>query len=102
MPRPRKSLISVETTPYYHCVSRCIRRAFLCGIDSFTGQSYEHQRAWVEQRQALGQIFCFNVCAYAVMSNHYHVVLHINTKEQASLTDKQVLRGGRNQHRREQ
>lgn len=83
MPKPRYSQISLSDTPYYHCVSRCVRRAFLCGTDAFTGQCYEHRRQWVEDKiLALSGIFALDVCAYAVMSNHYHVVLHIN--EQAA------------------
>lgn len=41
---PRNTLVSLEATPYYHCTSRCVRRAFLCG------EAYEHPREWVENR----------------------------------------------------
>ncbi|WP_442866193.1 hypothetical protein [Aeromonas sp. QDB30] len=40
----RSRQISLQDTPYYHVVSRCVRRAFLCGEDAHSGQSYEHRR----------------------------------------------------------
>ena len=82
MARPRKSLICLEDTPYYHCVSRCVRRAFLCGKDPYSGKSYEHRRGWVEKRLLqLVKSFAIDVCAYAIMSNHTHMVLHVDKRE---------------------
>lgn len=78
MTRARATLVSVEQTPYYHCVGRCVRRAFLCGVDATSGRNYEHRRAWMRQRLAeLVAVFAVDLCAYALMSNHYHLVVHL-------------------------
>ena len=83
MPLPRNRIVSLSDTTYYHCISRCVRRAFLCGEDNYSGKSYEHRRVWVETALLrLGKIFAIDICAYAVMSNHTHVVLHVD-KESA-------------------
>ena len=91
MPKPRKQLVSLEATPYYHCISRCVRRTFLCGTDS-DGRSFEHRRGWIEKLildQA--QVFCIDIAAYAVMSNHFHVILHINQARALGLTNHEVV-----------
>lgn len=81
----RSRQISLADTPYYHVVSRCVRRAFLCGQDEHSGQSYEHRRQWVADKLGqLSQVFAIGICAYAVMSNHYHLVL----KVQADIANK--------------
>lgn len=92
MTRARETLVSLEATPYYHCISRCVRRAWLCGQDPYTGQSFEHRRQWVLDRlQELVDIFAIDVCAYAIMSNHYHIVLHVDADKAKGMTDQQVI-----------
>ncbi len=72
----RKSLISLQDTPYYHVVARCVRRAWLWGYDEYADRDYSHRKEWVLERLSeLASIFAIDVCAYAVMSNHYHLVL---------------------------
>jgi REP element-mobilizing transposase RayT len=92
MTRPRKALISLADTPYYHITSRCVRRAFLCGFDHYSGKDYEHRRQWVVDRiRLLASLFAIDVCAYAVMNNHYHLVLKICPEQIEALSDGDVM-----------
>lgn len=92
MTTARRHLVSIEATAYYHCVSRCVRRSFLCGEDKLTHKSYEHRREWVEQKiLSLTRSYCIDICAYAVMSNHYHLVLHVSKDKALALSQKDVV-----------
>jgi len=82
----------LAATPYYHGVARCVRRVFLCGLDPFSGQNYEHRREWIVTKlKSLSTIFSIDICAYAVMSNHYHVILRVDTGEAAAWTQREVI-----------
>jgi REP element-mobilizing transposase RayT len=88
----RKSLVSLEETPYYHVIARCVRRAWLCGFDQYAGKDYSHRKRWVLQRmQTLATAFTIDVCAYAIMSNHYHLVLHVDRARARQLSHQEIV-----------
>ncbi len=91
MPQPRKRLVSLSDTPYYHCISRCVRRAFLCGVDPNSGFDFSHRRGWIVERlKELAGVFAIDLCAYAVMSNHYHVVIRVDREQAQAWPDTEV------------
>lgn len=92
MATPRAVQVSVEATPYYHCISRCVRRAHLCGADRVTRRRFDHRKAWlVERMRDLGAVFAIDICAYAVMSNHYHLVVRIARERAEAWSDEEVV-----------
>ncbi len=91
MTYPRRLLVPADVAGAYHCVSRCVRRAFLCGRDHASGRSFEHRKQWVEDRLIeLAWLFAVSLHAYAVMSNHVHAVLHVAPEAAFGWSDDEV------------
>lgn len=92
MTQARKQKVDITRTHYYHCYSRCVRQSYLCGIDELTQTDYSHRKAWIVDRIKLAaDAFAIKVCAYAVMSNHYHVVLEVRPEISAAWDEDTVL-----------
>ena len=93
MTQARKSQICTADTCFYHLISRCVRRAFLCGEDKYSGKSFEHRRQWMVDRiRFLTSVFAIDLAAYAVLSNHYHIVVYVNENEANSWTNEEVCK----------
>ena len=93
MPLARYRLVDPKTTPYYHCISRCVRRAFLCGRDRYSGRNFDHRKKWILDRiKQLSSIFTIDVCAYAIMSNHFHLVLCLDSEAAAAMPDDEIVK----------
>ena len=76
MTTARREIVLNDRQCLYHCTSRCVRRAFLCGFDRLTGRSFEHRKALILQRiRFLVTVFSIEVLAYAIMDNHQHLLL---------------------------
>ncbi len=92
MATPRRLDAALRLTPYFHCTSRCVRSAYLCGVDRTTGQDYTHRRRWLRERLLqLADIFSIKLVAFAIMENHFHVVLHVDQPTAEAWSDDDVI-----------
>jgi REP element-mobilizing transposase RayT len=91
MALPRSKYVQEGQEGVYHCFSRCVRRAFLYGFDALTRRDFSHRKAWlVDRLRHLAAIFAVDVCAYAVMENHYHTILRTRPDIVATWSDREV------------
>jgi len=88
---PRSAYVQEGQEGVYHCFSRCVRRAFLCGFDPVTHRDFSHRKAWlVDRLRFLAAVFAIEVCAYAIMETHYHTILRIRPDIAAKWSDREV------------
>jgi REP element-mobilizing transposase RayT len=87
MTMPRRQLVDVAVTRYYHCISRCVRRAFLCG------EGVTHRKTWIEARlEVLAKHFAVSVCGFAILDNHLHVLCRLDPGIADGWSDEDVVR----------
>ena len=91
--RPRKNVIREDVVGVYHVWTRCVRRAWLCGFDPLTKKDYSYRKAWIYERlAALSQIFAVDACVFAILSNHFHLLLRNRVDLAAQWSDEEVVR----------
>jgi REP element-mobilizing transposase RayT len=87
MTMARAHLVDVSVTRWYHCITRCVRRAFLLGSEPF------NRKEWIEHRlQELSEIFAVSIGGFSVMDNHLHVLLRLDPDTAQSWSDEEVVR----------
>ena len=87
----RSDVIHPNEIQLLHCVNRCVRRGFLCGNDDHSGRNYDHRRLWIRRRlEFLAGIFGVDVLSFAVLSNHFHVVVRTRPDVVAKWSDEET------------
>ena len=90
---PRSDIVDPHSVQMFHCRSRCVRRAFLCGEDHYSGKNYDHRRQWIEDKQIdLAKYFSLDIVAVSIMSNHMHHVLRTRPDLVRKMSNKEVAR----------
>ncbi len=83
----RAHLIDPAVTRWYHCVTRCVRRAFLLG------EGANDRKLWIDKRiEELSQIFSIAVGGFSVMDNHLHLLIRLDPEVAVGWSDEDVVR----------
>jgi hypothetical protein len=87
MTMARAHLVDPAVTRWYHCVTRCVRRAFLLG------EGLGNRKQWIENRlEELAEIFAIAVGGFSVMDNHLHVLVRLDPDVATGWSDEEVVR----------
>jgi hypothetical protein len=74
----RSKLVDIAVSRWYHCISRCVRKALLFaeGLESNSAD----RKGWIERRlKELAEIFAVSVGGFSVMDNHLHLLLRLDS-----------------------
>jgi hypothetical protein len=83
----RAQLVDASLTRWYHCITRCVRRAFLLG------EGDHNRMEWIENRlEELAELFAIGVGGFSVMDNHLHVLLRLDPDVACAWSDEEIVR----------
>lgn len=89
----RAEVFAPDEIACVHVMNRVVRRCFLMGTDSVSGKNYDHRKAWFElelRRLAVG--FGIDLIGFAILSNHFHLILRSRPDVVATWDDSVVVR----------
>jgi len=92
MPRTRRDeLFNAAEVGILHCVQRCVRRAFLAGVDATSGENYDSRREWIRRRmELLASVFGVDVLAYGILPNHLHIIIRNRPDIVTAWSDREI------------
>jgi REP element-mobilizing transposase RayT len=89
----RVEVFDADEVAIVHVINRTVRRCFLMGDDPLTGKNYDHRKSWMEHElERLAKFFSIDLLCYAILSNHFHLVLRSRPDVVAQWDDRQVAR----------
>ena len=91
--KPRREVVDPSIVQVFHILNRTVRRCFLFGPDELTGKNYDHRKEWIEEllRRFAG-LFGIDLLSYAILSNHYHLMLRSRPDVVETWDDTEVAR----------
>jgi hypothetical protein len=76
-----------------HVYNRTVRRCFLMGDDAVSGKNFDHRKVWIEEYlQQFAAAFGIDLLGFALLSNHFHLILRSRPDVVATWDDREVAR----------
>lgn len=83
----RKEIVNVGLTRWYHCISRCVRAAFLMGDGEWD------RKQWIEDRlELLSSSFAISVAGFSALDNHLHVLCRLDPDRSKEWSAEEIVR----------
>lgn len=90
---PRSEVFESAEVGVYHVYNRVVRRCFLCGVDPVSGKDFSYRKSMIVERlRSLAECFAIDIMSYAILANHFHLVLRNRPDLVQSWDDHEVAR----------